>query len=417
MMFYGIILAFFSPIFGQFLRFGLVGSAFLFLDIFLPILLGIWIFIRFKEEKWAFFENIKNNTLFAPISIFLAFSLSSLCFAGAFLSFHEFLESGFYFFRIFYLFFFVFLVSDIIRTKKEKIFVLKTFFLSGIVLFVLGLFQLVFFPDFSFMQKYGWDPHIGRMLSTWFDPNFLGGFFAFLISLLCGLFIYETEKKQKILYGILFALFFVGLLLTFSRSGFLAFAISMSFLGIFFFRKIFFIGVFAFLFFLPFVPRAQERLLDGVHSAISLFEETPLFLPDPTSRLRVQNFQEGISLIKNHFWIGVGFNTLRLQRSQQIHSSGGFDSSFLTVFATTGIFGFLAYCSIWMKFLYQGFQIFQNIKNLPLERGIALGFFSGLLGLLVHSFFVNSLFYVLMMIGILGVGGLLMRRGSEGSNF
>jgi len=40
--------------------------------------------------------------------------------------------------------------------------------------------SLKFFPSFKDlrMNELGWDPHEGRLLSTWFDPNYVGIYFG-----------------------------------------------------------------------------------------------------------------------------------------------------------------------------------------------------------------------------------------------
>ena len=91
---------------------------------------------------------------------------------------------------------------------------------AGVVLSILGFVQLIIFPDFSSMVPEGWDPHIGRLLSTWFDPNLLGGLFAFLALLVIAQMLVE---KARLWHIASFSIFITALLLTFSRSSLVAF--------------------------------------------------------------------------------------------------------------------------------------------------------------------------------------------------
>jgi len=97
-------------------------------------------------------------------------------------------------------------------------------------------------------------------------------------------------------------------------------------------------------------------------------------------------------------------------------AAGGFDSTLLTILATTGIVGFLVYLwllwrtlkdsfkELWDKNLPRSTQqnlvslSVQNKKSPPDLRGLGLGIFAGFLGLLVHSQFVNSLLYPHIML-------------------
>ena len=235
------------------------------------------------------------------------------------------------------------------------------------------------------MAILGWDPHIGRLLSTWFDPNYLGGLFSFLLVLMAGIFSYSVpgsikkvqdrirniSKNEIIFFGVT-GLFFLALIFTFSRSALLTFAFPVFFLGIFYFRKIFVLSVLIVFLVLPFSDRAMQRIGDGLQSAVSVSEDSPIFLPDPTARLRVENFSEGIQLVEENFWTGVGFNTIRLHRTENINSSGGFDSSLLTVFVTTGFFGFVAF--LWLYFsIIKKIFFRNNSKKSLIKKGIRRG--------------------------------------------
>ena len=79
--------------------------------------------------------------------------------------------------------------------------------LSLILISLLGFFQLKFFPSFLELGLYleGWDPHIGRLLSTWFDPNFIGGYLAFILPVILALSLYFKRNKQYRWAVLLFA--------------------------------------------------------------------------------------------------------------------------------------------------------------------------------------------------------------------
>ena len=100
-------------------------------------------------------------------------------------------------------------------------------FVSSVILSILGFVQLILFPDFSFMSQYGWDPHQGRLLSTWYDPNFLGGFLGLSgVVILSRVLVFLKENKfwnnKNIIllssWIIGLVIVFGALMLTYSRS-------------------------------------------------------------------------------------------------------------------------------------------------------------------------------------------------------
>jgi len=441
MIFYGILLAVISTVFGQFLRIEIGSGGVLCTDIFLPILSFFWVFKNLLQAGTRnFWKNLQKFPVFWESFFLITIFSISLFLAGVNLNFREFSESGFYLFRYFFLLLFAFIVFDELseNAKKQSIF-LKTVFFSGVLLAILGFIQLKIYPDFKEMAKIGWDPHIGRLLSTWFDPNYLGGLFSFLLVLLAGVFsvylpnIYKTIKDIKnraytirtyrvyyLIFTVISGILLLALLFTFSRSALLTFVIPVFFLGIFYFRKILLIAGLSVLFILPFSDRAMQRIGDGIQSAVSISESQPLFLPDATARLRVENFEEGIHLVtKNpeNFWTGIGFNTIRLNRTENIHSSGGFDASLLNVFVTTGIFGLIAF--LWFHFsmitkINRKIQKNSEISDrFLIKKGIQRGFIFSFIGIFAQSFFVNFLFFPLFLIYFFGILGYSFSENSK----
>ncbi len=440
MIYYGILIAFLSTLFGQFLRFEIAGGAILFLDIFLPILFFTWC-IKIVVQKKNIWTELKQFPLFFEGLLLLIIFCISLCIAGINITITEFLTSGFYLFRYTFLFLFsVIIYHEYSHNKKtkDKIFFIKILLFIALILSCIGFVQLYMYPDFRAMAEKGWDPHIGRLLSTWFDPNFLGSFFSFILSLLAGIFGVYTKKYpilsfnfsqnksnfiqfyNKKITGIFIFITFtllIALLLTYSRSALLAFIIPTFILGIIYFRGLLITLSLVIILLLPFSPRATERITDGINSAVSLTETDSMFVADPTARLRVENWQEGLQLSKENFWTGIGFNTIRLHKTKNIHSSGGFDSSLLTTLVTSGIFGLIAFLFFYFRFAVKLLWKSREYKNSTNSNeyntilyGVTVGFLASFLGFFAQSFFINSLYYSLFIIFIFGLGGVILSQ-------
>lgn len=388
------------PIFGQLLRLPLFDSMGLVpTDVFVFLVVGIWILKRIRQSG-----NILQTPLFWPSIVFFSWALISLIFnigalelssSDAFLGFAYFVRFLGYFLLIFVFW------SEM---KKEDIFFWKnTLFVSALLIAVLGFLQLKFFPSFYAlrMQDEGWDPHIGRLLSTWFDPNFLGGYFSFVLALIGGELWQHWKEKQWGNYS-WFLMAIAGMLLgalalTYSRSAYLAFLVAGGVFSLIAERRLIVIGALGIMLMLSMSDRAQERISDALVSAQALFTQTEKTL-DPTSRLRLQSWDIGRKLFAEHPVTGIGFNNLKtVQKSEwsslaSSHAGSGIDSSILTVMATTGSLGILAYLWIFLDMVKSAWHNYVR-KN----DGFSLGFFSGLCGIFVHAIFVNMLFFSLFL--------------------
>lgn len=265
-----------------------------------------------------------------------------------------------------------------IITKKA---IVAAFLLSGIIISLIGYIQLVVFPDFGELDPtLGWDPHKNRLTSTFFDPNFVGGYLNLcLILVINELFSKDTKFLRLNLFFIGFILL-AALFLTFSRSSWGMFALIILIFGVFKSRKLLLLAlILAFLTYFT-VPRVQTRL-SGITD------------PADSAHFRLISWKNTWEIAKDNLFLGVGFNAFRYAQKDygfldietvESHSGAGSDSSFLLVLATTGIIGFIIFI----------FAYFYPIVDSFLNRNrYSILIIASLLGLLLHSQFVNSLFY------------------------
>lgn len=354
-----------SIISGQLIKipFGLGGITLL--DIAVMILVTFHLFKKFRLKKPPLF--IKGGLLFLIICI-ISLSLTPLN-----LSSIQYLNSFSYTVRFgFYL-----LVGWLVLSRQQS-FNVNILKISGISLAVLGIIQFIFLPDLSFLQKDGWDPHFYRTASTFLDPNFLGAYLVLTLIL-----IVQNLKNTKLNILIFTAAFF-ALLTTFSRSSYLMFLVS--FLTFSFLKRSLKLALLStFLFFILLQSfKIQTALVNKV---------TPLDRSE-TASLRFSTWKQGIEIFQNYPILGIGFNAYKyaikqynLGNEQFLKGKGSTtnDSSLLYILSTTGILGLLSYSVFILGLL--------NIKS-PVV-------ISAIIGLLAHSFFVNSLFYPFIMLWII----------------
>ncbi len=290
------------------------------------------------------------------------------------------------------------------KLQTSKSFFFKRFFLiSGVVIF-LGFIQFVFIPDIStYSTEGGWDPHIGRLLGTWLDPNYLAGFLGFLLPVIAGAW-YRKRNFWLLLLG---GAALVALFLTFSRSGYLAATMGLGFFFLFRDWKIILLAVFIAFLGLAASERAQQRVgeLTGTMASIMLQDTAEI---DPTAKLRIQNWIKSFDLWKKYPVTGIGYNTYRWRAAEEgvvdenYFSAGGADGTHLTVLVTTGIAGFLAYIWWLTALFWKPFQRWWKTKN-----ELQLGFAMGLLSLVIHSLFINSFLFPLIFLPVIAIAGVL----------
>lgn len=250
---------------------------------------------------------------------------------------------------------------------------------SGLSLATLGLAQFIFLPDLRFLNQYGWDPHYYRTASTFLDPNFLGGY----LTLTLILFFQNRPMTNK--WDILsFAVIYLALLTTFSRSSYIMFI--TSFLSLAFLKKSVKLAFLAIALFavLLFSFQFQNQAVNKI---------TPLDRNE-TASLRFSTWQQGFEIFRKNPVLGIGFNAYNLALRQYNLGGEQFlagkgatsnDSSLLYILATTGVLGIFAY------FLF----------ILGLIKSKSFSLIAGITGLLINSFFLNSLFYPFTLIWLI----------------
>uniref|UniRef100_A0A7C4TLU8 O-antigen ligase-related domain-containing protein n=1 Tax=candidate division WWE3 bacterium TaxID=2053526 RepID=A0A7C4TLU8_UNCKA len=263
----------------------------------------------------------------------------------------------------------------IIKVKKF----LDLLFFTGFLFSLAGFAQLVLFPDFTELDSsLGLDPHKNRLASTFLDPNFAGGYLAFILSTALGtnLFnFYKWTSIKKVLY-ILVPL--LALFLTFSRSSWAMLAVVVLVYGFFKSRKLLVLSLLLMACVYFAIPRVQTRLSGTTD-------------PADSAAFRLISWKNAFEIAQDNLIFGVGYNTYRYAQQDYGfitagetggNSGAGADSSLLLALATTGGIGLALF--IWPIF----YAIYESIF---LKRTFIVA--ATLLGLVIHSQFVNSLFY------------------------
>lgn len=287
----------------------------------------------------------------------------------------------------------VVVVNTLKKNEVEKF--INLTLLVGFIFAALGFLQLIFFADLRPLVKYGWDPHINRLVSTTLDPNYTG----MLLIIFASLSISKLTFGGNRVYAFLYLFSSAAVLLTFSRSAYLAYFAVVFVVSLVKLPKLIILPPIIFLITYTFVPAVEDR----ISGAIAL---------DETSLSRIESWKNAISIISDNPVFGVGFNNYRYAQEKYGfitydttggHSGAGADSSLLFTTATTGIVGLLFY----LIFI---FSLFKNaLKGIRTDY-LSLSVVSIIAALLIHSMFVNSLYFPQILFLMMFLSGLKYAR-------
>lgn len=383
----------FLTVVGNLIRIPISGDTqILIIDLLLPLFILFWLAKRLTVHRK--FPKTNLNIYVFSFVIIAVISLIYNFFALD-LGIKELIISSFYLIRwIEYLFLF-FIFIDLFKTRQEIFKFLQFLFTNIWLIILLGFLQFKFYPDFTIMAQSGWDPHVGRLLSTWFDPNFISGFMGFILAILLSLLTLSTKQLRplsKTYLQIIFASGLIALMLTYSRSGLLAFAIGAFLIGLWRSKKMLIIAIIAGSFFVAHNERLQTRLIGA-------------FNIDVTANYRIESWLSTLRIVEEKPILGVGYNTLKYVQtkigavaSENTHSATGSDSSLLTILVTTGILGFIPFCLLYAQILLTCLKNYFRKSNNLFLRIYALGLLGGTLSLLAHCSFVNSLLFPFILV-------------------
>lgn len=270
---------------------------------------------------------------------------------------------------------------------------IKILLFSGIIIAILGILQLIFFPDLQFLAFNNFDPHYLRAVSTFLDPNFTGAFLSLTAIILWPRLFIAKRSTSNVEHSIFFALIYLALLTTFSRGSYLAFGAGL--LTVSLLHKSF-----------------KQTVLTVVLSLSLLlsFQQYNKIVAVPkkidrnqSAAARLDTWQQGLDLFQKYPLLGVGFNAYRpalrqlnLADEQFLSKRGAStnDSSLLYVASTTGIVGL----GFYLAFLGEIFKLGWQKRKSHLGGVTLIG---GLIALLAQSFFANTLFYPFFLMWVI----------------
>lgn len=302
--------------------------------------------------------------------------------------------------RFVYSVLFAFMVAQYAKIEKKQISLLKFLNFLYVVVCLIGFFQLVFYPVandwYALFEglRGSWkgDPHINRLVSTDFDPNYFAsclliGIVVNLVLLRHALLHCFPRKKTKIIlqYGIIFAIDILALFLTDSRSGILGLGLIIILYFCFNIRfirfKIYHLIIIA------------AGILTCVYllafSDITVFVRIRNIFSDASAGARFISWAKGFQIMADTLFMGIGYNLYPAYNAKFFgalsgNTIGGTDSSLQLIVITTGVIGFVLLL-LHLIDLWKGLKTQYAVKSL-------------IIAALVICNFNNLLFYSLWVI-------------------
>ena len=328
------------------------------------LMVGLTVFVWFLQSPTSRIGFIKQSKLFKPIAVFCLFIFLSLAANSSELNPRQLFVSSLYGLRwiAFAGLYFVFKSQP----EEVKIKVKRWLIVMVLIVAIAGLLQYVFLPDVSFLKIFDWDDHYFRLVSTFLDPGFTGA--ILVLGVIFNLqFVGKAQLPGSTIFKLI--LIYIALALTYSRASYLMYLASFATIAIYKKSiKIFLIAVLVLAVTIPLLPK---KFGEGVNLS-----------RENSTLARIRNWQQSIEIWKTQPLFGTGFGSYRYIRPNitvESHAGAGADSSLLLILATTGTFGFL--CYIWLLV---------RIAKLGRRNSV---FIAGLIGIVIHSFFNNTLLY------------------------
>jgi O-antigen ligase len=388
-----VLLLFFFP-FGELIRFNVGINIILKPVDIISALIFLWVVIYYIKEK-KFRKSLKWYYFFFSIV-----GIVSLIINSYWLKPNELLTAFLYLLRwIIYMSIF-FAVIHLDQQFRKKI--VKFLFIDGIVVVLIGYIQFFMYPDLKNLYYLGWDDHMYRLFSSFFDPNFVGAFFVLYLIFVAG-FLFAKVKHSKKFFWINITVAIATLIatfLTYSRSAILMLITS----GVTFFI---YVGKKKFIIYL--------LLIIGVFMVLA----SPYFYLENinpfrkySSFQRLSDISKGLTIFKDHPIVGVGFDSYRYAQyryhyecgnctQNPVHNAAGTDNSIVFVLATTGLIGFAAYFNLWYQLIKKAWKI---------KNRFSIIFITSTVGLFINSLFNNSLFYTEIMIWMWFITSFLFEK-------
>lgn len=346
------------------------------LDDFLLVIIGFsWL------AKMAIIKDLGlflRTPLNKPIALYILICLVSTLFGALFGRVD--LKTGFFYVLKYFEYMIVyFIVANHLESSKQVPRYLWAMLITCAIVSIIGIAQI---PG-------------GHRVSAPFEgqvgePNTLGGYLVFMLSIVTGLFLTTPSLRNQLIYGSLAVLFIIPLLYTQSRSSYLAAVPAMLTFLLLSEKKQWVLGaILALAIALPLV--APEAVKDRVMYTFTQGQRQKDVVVvggmrlDTSTSARLVSWREAAKDWIKHPFLGYGVTGYRF-----------LDAQYFRVILETGFLGIFSFLLLLSSIFKQTSHSFRSSES-PFQRGLCMGFMAGFVGLVTHAIGANTFIIVRIM--------------------
>jgi len=133
---------------------------------------------------------------------------------------------------------------------------------------------------------------------------------------------------------------------------------------------------------------------------------TEIARPDPNVTIRREIYSILLTLLQNHFLVGIGWGNAQYFLGTDERGSGlNASNVFLEVWLGSGMIGLLSFVVMWSALFFSSFRWFFHVGNTAEEKALALFLFTALVGITVFNLFNSGIllgfFFLFLSLGAL----------------
>lgn len=367
--------------------FGGLAMAFNFTNLLMGFVIISWIMGKFSTDEPAWISTPLNF----PLYLFMAVGCLAV-FRGTYYDASSFMPILIEFKRWMTPIFIYFLV---LNTVKERETVKNVAVTLMVVTTLVGLMAIY---DYIELGEVG-DLERARVGGISDHSNSLAAFFSYYMFLPLGFFFSSMQRANSWLLLLPFLIQFRGIMVTFSRGGYIACAAGL--LAITFFKRnkfhfimLLFLAWLAFLNPILLPAGIRYRMSQTFEKQVS-YHETADELEESlesSAQTRVEIWKGALKMIKDYplFGIGYGLFYQRIQYYWRQARPIDAHNTYLIIAAEMGVPALVIFLWIIALVMKNTFDLYRTTKN-SFAHSLALGFLGGLFGLLVSNMFGSRL--------------------------
>ena len=346
------------------------------LDDFMLAIIGFSWFAKMSinKELGLFLKTPLN----APIGFYIIVCLVSTLYGSLFGRVN--LLTGFFFVLKYFEYMIIyFMVANHITRRSQINSYLWAILLTGVIVSLVAMFQIPGGGRVSapFEGQYG-------------EPNTLGGYLVFIISLTIGLFVNSGSFRDRLIYLGMILLFIIPFFYTQSRSSYLAMGPAvMVFIWLSEKRNLI-VGILLIIAVcLPFI--APQAARDRVAYTFSQGKHRNDVVSiggvklDTSTTARINSWKDASKDWINHPFLGYGVTGYKFV-----------DAQYIRVITETGVIGLITFFALLITVFKQVNHILATTTD-RFYRGLTMGFLAGYVGILVHALGAKTFIIVRIM--------------------